>query len=864
MRSRIVLNKQDKTIKIVNRNNNIRLTHSGRVGPTGPVGPAGTITIGDTTTLAPGSDATVVNTGTPTAAVLDFGIPEGIQGIQGETPLAIQPEPPVHEDWLWVDTDDDSNDVHAEINRLENELNMHGDNQNNPHNVSKDQVGLANVDNTSDANKPISNATQTALANKADLVGGKVPESQLPSFVDDVLVFANIGAFPTTGENGKIYIAENTNLTYRWTGSAYVEISASLALGETSSTAYRGDRGKAAYDHSLRTDNPHSTTKAQVGLGNVDDTSDLSKPISTATQSALDLKATKLNLSQYQVPIRTLSGTGEPNNGFIATENATNNTIVYRNSSTGLFDAKTPVNDANVATKLYVDTAVSGVPVGNYVLKSGDTMTGRLFLDPTSTATSGAIRLEQFNNNQAEGIRVINMAVTAGLNMYWSDNSTFRIFSDQSLVLGGVSGVGFNTIPTHSLTVPSTATGIAYYNTSDQTTNLERVRHFWSSNVYNIVSEQSGTGAARGIRIGTFGGTIGFDVNSATPNGIINVFGTTGVGNSIGLRVGHTTTATTGLSVGLAVVPTINGSSTMGYTSFLVNPTETSTGSGVKLLADFQTGGTSQLSISNTGVVAATNQIQSTSPDILAMRHTRAGVVWAWGTAGTGEFYVHNPTNNRAPIQVATSALDSAIYIASGGVGFGSTPTHTITLPSTATGIAAFNTVDRTTNFERNLKFWSSNTYFDTISIGGTGSYRNMRWGTFASVGTRYLNSNSTGSNGFIQVVSNNLTGGESSFRVDGTAIGSSSDHYASRIQFTSNTSGTAGYVAQLINVTETSTGSGQKTLIDAQVGGVSKFKVDSNGNISANALPNSNVSKINVSSSAPASPTLNDIWIAI
>jgi hypothetical protein len=93
---------------------------------------------------------------------------------------------------------------------------------------------------------------------------GKVPSSQLPSYVDDVLSYASQSAFPATGETGKIYIAEDTNKTYRWSGSVYAEISESLALGETSSTAYRGDRGKAAYDHSQTTGNPHGTTASQV------------------------------------------------------------------------------------------------------------------------------------------------------------------------------------------------------------------------------------------------------------------------------------------------------------------------------------------------------------------------------------------------------------------------------------------------------------------------------------------------------------------------------------------------------------------------------------------------------------------------
>lgn len=105
----------------------------------------------------------------------------------------------------------------------------------------------------------------------AELDGtGKVPSSQLPSFVDDVVDYANLAAFPVTGETGKIYIALDTNLTYRWSGSVYVEISPSLALGETSASAYRGDRGKIAYDHSLLTSgNPHNVTKTDVGLSNV-------------------------------------------------------------------------------------------------------------------------------------------------------------------------------------------------------------------------------------------------------------------------------------------------------------------------------------------------------------------------------------------------------------------------------------------------------------------------------------------------------------------------------------------------------------------------------------------------------------------
>lgn len=123
---------------------------------------------------------------------------------------------------------------------------------------------------------------------------GIIPSAQLPSYVDDVIEVDTFSNLPGTGESGKIYIVQDTNLTYRWSGTGYVEISKSLALGETSSTAYPGDKGKATQTnletHINNKSNPHEVNKDQVGLGNVDNTSDANKPISTATQNALNSK----------------------------------------------------------------------------------------------------------------------------------------------------------------------------------------------------------------------------------------------------------------------------------------------------------------------------------------------------------------------------------------------------------------------------------------------------------------------------------------------------------------------------------------------------------------------------------------------
>lgn len=166
-------------------------------------------------------------------------------------------------------------------------------------NITKENIGLDNVDNTADADKPISTATQSALdlkANSADLgalaskdsltnadIGlgnvtndaqvkrsemganngvatldetGHVPSAQLPSYVDDVIegtyvnetTFNNRESTPVTPESGKIYVDINSNQEYRWSGTQFTQISKSIALGETAATAYAGDKGKANAD----------------------------------------------------------------------------------------------------------------------------------------------------------------------------------------------------------------------------------------------------------------------------------------------------------------------------------------------------------------------------------------------------------------------------------------------------------------------------------------------------------------------------------------------------------------------------------------------------------------------------------------
>lgn len=120
----------------------------------------------------------------------------------------------------------------------------------------------------------------------ASRISGTIAAANLPSYVDDVLEYASLSKFPTKGESGKIYTALDTNKIYRWSGSAYVVISETIALGTTHSSAGYGDESRAAYNHSTKTSgNPHHVTKIDVGLGNVDNTADSAKSVKYATSA---------------------------------------------------------------------------------------------------------------------------------------------------------------------------------------------------------------------------------------------------------------------------------------------------------------------------------------------------------------------------------------------------------------------------------------------------------------------------------------------------------------------------------------------------------------------------------------------------
>lgn len=138
-------------------------------------------------------------------------------------------------------------DREAEIDRIENKFDGVTD--------KLEEALQKEIEDRKAGDTTITNSLNAFISTKGQPGGlaeldstGKVPAAQLPSYVDDVLEFSTKAQFPQTGETGKIYVSKDTNLTYRWTGTQYLEISQSLALGETPSTAYPGDKGKANRD----------------------------------------------------------------------------------------------------------------------------------------------------------------------------------------------------------------------------------------------------------------------------------------------------------------------------------------------------------------------------------------------------------------------------------------------------------------------------------------------------------------------------------------------------------------------------------------------------------------------------------------
>lgn len=340
-------------------------------------------------------------------------------------------------------------------------------------------VGAANYQNAhysrfrDPAGAPFSN--RTALTNWLDLYffanaladtsgsgGGTVTSVSATTQLNSAL---SVSGSPITGSG---------SLDFTFTGSANQLVAGdgslvnenTLALGETSTTAYRGDRGKTAYDHSQLTSgtNPHNTTFANIA----------SKPT---------------NVSGYGITDAIVQG-GNTFGAGVTIGSVDNNAVSFI------------VNNAAVGAFL---------TTGNFRVNNNVWQNSTSSNNSTITmGTSGILATR--NVADANNIFTVNNinASSTGLNIVSQNNGTNtftvskggNVIANARLNIGTEALFGSNSIiPTHSVTIPSVGSGFAYYNTADQTTNYERLTITKAANVFNISTSAGGTGVVRDISI---------------------------------------------------------------------------------------------------------------------------------------------------------------------------------------------------------------------------------------------------------------------------------------------------------------------------------------------------------------------------
>jgi hypothetical protein len=198
----------------------------------------------------------------------------------------------------------------------------------------------------------------------ASKIKGTISSSNLPSYVDDVVEYSSVKSFPTTGETGKIYVDTSTNLTYRYSGTSYVEISPSLALGETEATAYRGDYGAAAYAHAVT----NKGTELASGLYKI--TTNAEGHVTAGTKAA-KADITGLGIAAAQSVTAGTAGTTSATSGStldvpyvtVAADGVVSAYGTHKHTISGFLTSSSSLNAANltgtVPSSCYTDTTYS-------------------------------------------------------------------------------------------------------------------------------------------------------------------------------------------------------------------------------------------------------------------------------------------------------------------------------------------------------------------------------------------------------------------------------------------------------------------------------------------------------------------------
>lgn len=272
---------------------------------------------------------------------------------------------------------------------------------------------------------------------------GFVPSEILPSFVDDVLEYDNKAAFPSTGEQGKIYVDKATSRTYRWSGTTYIQIN-KLELGETASTAYAGNKGKALKEWQ---DNKDATlpdsyvTKisAPINSGN-----DIKIPITARDKNTTENKSNDITLKGATISspgimsakdksvIEHLKGIG------VVSHIADNNAFESSNTNVALNFSCKDVGSGNSTTYKIDIGAASTTKAGVMTAEDKTKLNGldNYILPVASKTVLGGVK-ENSNNNKCN-VSISSEGVLSAIQMITISYSNLKNLRDNNNLIPGM------------------------------------------------------------------------------------------------------------------------------------------------------------------------------------------------------------------------------------------------------------------------------------------------------------------------------------------------------------------------------------------------------------------------------------------
>lgn len=498
----------------------------------------------------------------------------------------------------------------------------------------------------------VSHATDGTLA--SGVVGAV--EADLPSLGGGLLLRGTFASRPAAaaGNSGLYYLATDNNggTLYQSTGSSWIQVGAGVTHGVTHSSG-GGDALTGSLDATARV----SVAKAGSATGSRRQINFIEGSGATITTTD-DPTNEKVDVTIAAGTPQDLSTTATPTFAGLNTNGTA--TLAFQSSTnwSGGLVVRKAGNDPDLN-----GAVASGSEIGYHQFEgwdgSGYGRAAYVVVNPTQNFAPSA-----------HGARYAIFTTANGQN----DAAERLRINETGILVGGAD-------PTHTLTLPFSGTGMALYNTGDQTVNYERGLFSWASDVLSLVTQRGGSGIGRAISLATADGTNVRLNNADSANGSIQALSTktSTTAGAAGLVVAPTWQTASGTNTTTSIAPAINQSGTAGYTALHINPTESTTGSGAKLLIHAQVGGSDRFSINNAGSITLADAANVTVGSTTGTRI---------GTATTQKLGFFNAAPVVQPTGAALTALSTLGLVATPTLAASDITTGTLAIAQGGTNAA--------------------------------------------------------------------------------------------------------------------------------------------------------------------------------